>query len=70
MSNMALSKGKGFNVNGIYELRRPEMNISSLTDKDRTLLAKLIKAGHTKGFIDREVDGERYIWELNFRKDQ
>lgn len=65
---MAFSKGNGYNVDGLHKFRRPDVNLATLTEKDRNLLSTLIKAGHTKGFIDREIDGERYVWELTFTK--
>lgn len=65
---MAVSKGKGYDVSGIHKLRKSAVNLATLSEKDRNLLSALIKAGHTKGFIDKELDGERYTWELTFAK--
>lgn len=65
---MALSKGKGYDVNGLHKMRRSAVNLATLSTRDRNLLSRLIEAGHTKGFIDKELDGERYTWELIFKK--
>lgn len=65
---MAISKGKGYNVNGLHKARKSDINLATLSERDRNILSTLVKAGHTKGFIDKELDGERYTWELVFKK--
>lgn len=65
---MAISKGKGYDVNGLHKARKSDINLATLTERDRNILSTLVKAGHTKGFIDKELDGERYTWELIFSK--
>lgn len=65
---MAISKGRGYNVKGLQRTKYSDINLATLSNKDRELLTKLINAGHTKGFIDKELDGERYTWELVFKK--
>lgn len=65
---MAISKGKGYDVNGLHKARKSDVNLATLTERDRNILSTLVKAGHTKGFIDKELDGERYTWEVVFKK--
>lgn len=65
---MAISKGKGYNVKGLQRTKYSDINLSTLSNRDRATLCTLIQAGHTKGFIDKEIDGERYTWELVFKK--
>jgi len=65
---MAISKGKGYDVNGLHKARKSDINLATLTERDRNILSTLVKAGHTKGFLDKELDGERYTWEVVFKK--
>ena len=54
----------GLPTTGLYQMAIGKVSVTKLTDKDRKAITKLFLTGHNKGFIDREEDGERIIWEL------
>lgn len=54
----------GLPTTGLYRVPAGKVSVATITNKDRKAITKLFLAGHNKGFIDREEDGERIIWEL------
>ena len=49
---------------------RGRIQVISLTEKDRNAIATLFLTGYNKGFLAREAQEDRIIWEITMHKDE